>query len=199
MRRHLTLLLAAMILSTPAIVMAQSKNSDQRTPVARISYHYSYAWDAAESGYPHICFALYDGGYYQVSRLTMDGPQTLQGKLSRSQFSRLRELIKGFDFDSAGGWVVRKGAESLLIDVTSDDTTVRHRWVNPDRERPLPDAAVKIIGWLQNFEDKGATPLTLRELGESICPPGSLKPLQPTVADLRPTFGNGFCEDQQPQ
>jgi len=87
----------------------------------------------------------------------------------------------------------------LMVDVIHDDKAVRHQWTDPDRRHPFPQAARAIVEWLQDFKAEGASPLTLRDLGaEPICPPGSLKPLQPTMAGLYPPVAGSACGEQQP-
>jgi hypothetical protein len=53
-------------------------------------------------------------------------------------------------------------------------------WLNPDHQNPFPSSAVRVIDWLQDFDDKEAAPLTLHEANEhAICPSLSDRGVQP--------------------
>jgi len=188
MRLKLTLVLTTSILCTSTVGSAQTERPDGDTPVVRISYGNWYVGDWSERQSSRICFALYDGGYYQRVTLTKNGSEeALHGTMVPSEVSRLRKLVKAFDVNSSGPGGVREGSESLIVDIVHDRGANRHEWVDRDRQDPFPDSAVRIVHWLQNFRAEGAEVLTLRELGEQrICPPGSLKPLQPALSDLLP-------------
>ena len=186
MRQKLMPVMAALILFC-STGLAQEK-SGVNTPVARLSYSNWYVRDWSEQQSSRICFALYDNGYYQLVKLTKDGSEEgLHGTMSPSQVSRLRKLVNAFDSNAAGAGGVLEGSESLTVDLINDRGTRRYQWVDRDHQNPLPATAVRIVHWLQVFRAEGAEQLTLRELGEqSICPPGSLKPLVPTIAHLYP-------------
>jgi hypothetical protein len=48
----------------------------------------------------------------------------------------------------------------------------------------FPSSAARVIDWLRDFDDKDASPLTLREAsGRSICPRASLNPVQPVILE----------------
>ena len=198
MRLSSMVALATLIFVVSLASAAQSIPHQSDTILTRLSYSNSYPWNGTEPEYPRVCFALYADGHYRLSRLTQDGRVALEGTLSQRQLHRLLKLTEGFDAEFSGGDIVRQGAEMLLVDVMNGDKAVRHQWTNPDRRHPFPRAAIEIVEWLQNFKAEGASPLTLRDLGaEPICPPGSLKPLQPTMAGLYPEPTNFACGEQR--
>jgi len=187
MRLHFTLMLTTLLLCASGICADRLKNDDANAVIARLSYSNSYSDGYTDEGHPRICFALYGGGYYQVSRVTKGATETLQGTLSSEQASELLKIISKFDSQFGGGNVVREGAETLVVDAINAGQTVRHAWNNADHEHPFPTPALKIIEWLQKFDTAGSSPLTLRELSaQPICPPGSVRPLRPVVATSDP-------------
>jgi hypothetical protein len=191
MRPQLTMLVAMLTLFTSGIASAQSNQHSPDSLLARLSYSSTYVFDwRGEKGYPQVCFALYRSGYYQVSRMTEGGTETLQGTLSQDQFLRLRSMLRNLDFQATAGGVIRQGSESIVAEVVREGKALHYVWIDPDHQRPFPSSAISIVNWLQNFKAKGASPLILRELSEQpICPPASSQPVQPVIASLHAHIG----------
>lgn len=200
MRPQITMLVATVALFTSGIASAQSNQHSPDSLLARLSYSSTYVIDwRGEKGYPQVCFALYRSGYYQVSRMTEGGTETLQGTLSQDQLLRLGRRLKNLDFQASAGDVIRQGSESFVAEVVREGKAMHYVWIDPDHQRPFPSSAISVVNWLQNFKAKGASPLTLRELSEQpICPPASAKPVQPVSASLHPTSVGGACGGQRP-
>ena len=165
---------------------AQSKEPRLGPPVARLSYHTTYDVHWREAHYSQVCFALYRGGNYRLSRTTKDDRETLQGTLSQDQLNRIRKLAGSLRPQTRDNVLVYQGSESFVAQVIRNGNTVSYEWIDPDHRQPFPDAANSIVDWLQDFKAEGASPLDLRELSEQpICPPASEKWVQPTVASLQ--------------
>ena len=154
---------------------------EQGTVLARISYHSSYVSDAAgQKRSPGICFELYQSGHYRMTRMKMGGTESLGGNLSADELAQAKKMVGNLDFESTEGGLVQRGTESFIAEIVRRGESERYLWVNPDEHRPFPASAAKIIHWLQNFEARGARPLTNPELStDPICPRASEKPLQP--------------------
>jgi hypothetical protein len=181
----ITRFLAILILFASAVASTQSRELDSDRLLARVSYNVGPSViDPEAQDYPQACFALYRGGYYQISR--EDGAEPLQGTLSRRQRSDLGKMLRSLDFKSSGGGLVERSAERFVAEVVRDDDPTYYVWMNPDHRNPLPSSAVRIVKWLQGFKAEGASPiLTPRELSEhSICPPTSGSPLHSLTSEL---------------
>jgi hypothetical protein len=190
------MLVGTLTLLTSGIALPQSNQHSPDRLLARLSYSSTYAIDwREERGYPQVCFALYRNGYYQISRLTEGGTETLQGTLPQDRLLRLGRMLNNLDFQATAGGVIRQGSESLMAEVVHDGQAIHYVWIDPDHQRPFPSSAISIVNWLQNFKAKGASPLTLRELSDqSICPPASWKPVQPVIASLHSPSVGSACE-----
>lgn len=193
MKPKSTFLIATLILlASTNIAVTQSKEqlkeAGSDSLLARVSYDITSPgidW-RTQGGYPQSCFALYRDGYYQVSRLTEHGTESVQGTLSQKQILSFGSMLKNLDFESRGGGIVRNGAQNFIAEIVREGKTIHYEWMNPDNERPFPSSAVRVIGWLQEFKAEGASPLMLRELRQHpICPPASLKPVQPVIAGVK--------------
>ena len=191
-----------LLVSLPAIAcVAQSGKRESDTVVARLSYHsggMGIDW-RYQKGYPQICFAVYQSGSYQTSRLTEHGYQTLQGTLSKEHLTELRKLLNSISFDSeAGGIDYLEGAESLVTEVVRHDKTVRRFWINRGHRNPLPKSATELVEWLENFQAQGATQFQPHETSEiRICPSMNENPL-PLTSSLNSASDNGACGEQKP-
>lgn len=194
---------AVPVLVTLAVIacVAQSRRSESDDLVARLSYGSGgmvIDW-RHQKGYPQICFAVYQSGYYQISRLTEQGNQTLQGNLSKEHFAELRQLLNNISFDSeAGGIDYLEGAESLVTELVRQGKTARYFWINPGHRNPLPKSATELADWLQKFQAQGATPF--RRLVTSdirICPSMNENPL-PLTTSLNSASGSSACGEQKP-
>lgn len=201
MPHRVIVLIAALALLNSPTASAQAKEHSPDDLLARLSYSSTYVWDVNQDRSPQICFALYRDGYYRMSRKsrkTQDGTETLQGKLSQDQLTRLRTLLKSVDLQTGEVGTIRKASESLMAEVVRDGKTVHFVWIDPDHERPFPDSAVRVVNWLQDFEAQGSSPLTLRELSDRpICPSASEKPLHPVIASVHGMSGGSICEMQR--
>lgn len=209
MRPRTTILVFMLTLFSSCGALAQSKKPDSDTVLARVSYSVGgeEATDWQSQDYLPSCFALYRSGYYQMSR-TIRGlipvpgePGSLpvpsqpglfiyrnqassQGRLSRLQLAEFGRMLKNLDFKSKPGGIVRRGSERFVAEVMREDQTIRYVWMNPDHENPFPSSAVRVIDWLQDFDDKDASPLALREAsGRSICARASVNPVQPVILE----------------
>jgi hypothetical protein len=196
MRLQTVTIRATLILLISGSAFAQSRTRGPDHRLARLSYSSGGVVDwRHEQGNPQICFALYRGGYYRVSRLTEGGKETLQGTLSEDQVTRFRSMLENLDFQSSGGAVTRNGADVLVAEVVRKGKTTHYVWIDPDHERPFPSSAMSVIKWLQDFKPEGGSPLTVRELSDqpSICPVAS-KSILPLLASLHPAGVGSTCE-----
>ena len=180
--------------------VAQLRNSESDGLVARLSYHtggMGIDWRYQE-GYPQFCFAVYHSGYYQISRLTEQGNQMLQGNLSKQHFAELGRLLKNIKFDSeAGGIDYLEGAESLISELVRQGKTVRYFWINRGDRNPLPKSATDLVNWLEDFQARGATPFKRLETSDiRICPSMNENPL-PLTTSLNNTSGNSASGVQE--
>ena len=181
------------------LTFAQSRAYSPDSLLARLSYGSGRIIDwRQEQGNPQICFALYRNGYYQVSRLTEGGPETLQGTLSEDEAVRFRSMLGNLDFQSSGGAVILNSAEVLEAEVVRKGKTMHYIWIDPDHERPFPKSAMSIVKWLHDFKPEGASPLTVRELSDqpSICPVAS-QPMLPLFASLNPQVGGPLVNSRR--
>ena len=178
---------ALMVLFTGLGSFAQSPSAHSEAVLARLSYHSGKVIDwRSQKGSPSICLAVYQSGYYQISRLTEHGNQTLQGAMSKEQLSELKGLMREVDFPSQGGGIqYLEGAESLVLEVFRDRKAEHYFWVNPGDANPLPAPAIKVVNWLEDFRPRGATPFKKHEASNTpICPSMNDNPL-PLTSGLR--------------
>jgi hypothetical protein len=191
-------LIAAFAFLNSSAASAQSKEHSSDDLLARLSYSSTYLRDVNDDHSQQICFVLYRDGYYRITgkiRNTQDGVENLQGTLSPEQLTRLRTLLNSLPSRTSEIGAIRKASESLPAEVVRDDKTVHFVWIDPDHERPLPDSAIRVVNWLQDFKAQDSSPLTLRELSDQpICPSASEKPLHPVVASV-PSISEGpICQ-----
>lgn len=178
--------------------VAQSAKSDSDAIVARLSFHSGEMvidW-RYQKNYPQICLAVYQSRYYQISRLTERGSQTLEGTLSEEDFASLKEMLNKVNFRSEGGGIqYLQGTESVIVEVVRHNETMRHFWVNPGGRNPLPKSAIKVVEWLENFQAPGATPFKHFEASDiRICPSMNENPL-PLTSSLDSTMAT--CRGQR--
>ncbi len=141
-----------------------------------------------------ICFAVTLDGSYRIVRSTeetLDGPQRLQGKLSKKEFQELDALLdapgfKGLASNRAG--LIRQNAENFAAEIMipsskgeADDRTQRRQWLNADGESPFPAPIDKLVLWMKNFQPKNASSFTYEEFPD-VCPSIGLSLVQPSVA-----------------
>lgn len=186
---------AALPLLFSAIASSQSNLHHPEALIARLSYQSTYRIDWRDQrGSTRICFALYKSGHYRMSRLSENGMHTVQGNLYGDEFASLRTMLRDLRSETTGrGEIIRQGSESFRAEIVRGGETTELEWINPDHERPFPRSATQVVAWLQQFRDRDAVRLTLRELSEEpICPPASTKPVEPVVASRATTHDN--CE-----
>lgn len=177
--------LAILVLLAPAAISAQSGKLDRDGILARLSYQNTYAadWRTQEHS-PHVCFALYEGGRYRISRVGKNGTENREGELSENELEQLTTMLKTLNSRGSGG-IIHQGSESFTAEVARDDDKVHFLWINPDHKRPFPTNAAQLVEWLHNFKAPDSAPFTLRELSnEPICPPASQKPVQPVASAI---------------
>jgi hypothetical protein len=177
-----------MVLFSGLGAMAQSATGNPNSVLARLSYHtgsQGIDW-RNEKESPHICMAVYHSGYYQISRLTEHGNQTLQGTMPQDQLAQLQTLLHEVDFQSVGGGIqYLQGAESLVIEVLNHGKSKHIFWVNPDDRNPLPKSAIRVVDWLEDFQAHGATSFNHYEDSDMrICPSMNDNPM-PLTSSLK--------------
>jgi hypothetical protein len=117
--------------------------------------------------------------------MTIDGGETLQGRISENQLRRVAKMAEGLRPQTGDGGLLYRGAESFAAEVVRGGNRLSYLWVDADHRQPFPSAASNMVEWLQNFKAEGAFPLELRELSEQpICPAASEKWLQSDLASL---------------
>jgi hypothetical protein len=188
LRHPATMLISLLVLLSSGIAWAQSKEPDSDPLLARVSYDVGSSaldWKTQE-GYPQACFAVYRSGYYQISRLTKDGRETLQGTLSQQRLLDFSRMLQSLDFNSSGGGTVFQGSELFIAEVVRDSEATHYFWMNPDHRNPFPSSAIRVIRWLKDFHPDGASQLAPPpELSNhSICPRVSKNGLQPLTAGI---------------
>jgi hypothetical protein len=183
---------------------AQSKKVASDSLVARISYTGGRYWQ----GHDSYCFALYRSGYFQILTTVKGSPPvpgeprslpvpskpessthpnqaTQHGTLSQSQLRDVGNMLENLDFKGERGGIVLGGSERFVAEVIRGAETIRYVWLNPDHRKPFPSSAARVIDWLQDFDDKDASPLTLHDASDhSICPSLSDNAVQPLTAGL---------------
>jgi len=174
----------ALLGAATAPVESEERHADAL--LARLSYQSSYGVDwRNERASPRICFALYASGQYLITRVLEYGRQTLQGTLSEDEARRLSLMLTKLRGETNRGGVIRQGSESFSAEIVQGGKTRRFAWVDPDHARPFPEPAARLVDWLQNLRVQNASPRTSGELSdEPICPPASIKPVQPSIASL---------------
>lgn len=164
--------------------------------LARLSFERSGM--VQEEGVRHVCVAVSREGDYRIVRSDYLG-QTLRlhGKMSKEQFQQLTKLLEAAEFRALSGersGLIRQDAESFGAEIPgplqehADGTpdwlerdVWRLRWLNADGENPFPGPVAKVVGWLQQFQPKGAKSFSYAEFPD-VCPSRGLRLLQPTVA-----------------
>ena len=181
--------------------LSQSETTHNNGLLARLSYRSTFVEDSA---YPaQICFAVYENGVYRLLRAepvtiftpgySQSGPSVFEGRLSKGQLARLRAMLRGLNFRSAGGGLVLEGSESFTAEVRHADKTAHYTWIDADHLHPFPGSVAGLVDWLQRFKAENSNPLTLHELSDvPLCPPMNAKPVQPAIAGLprRPDQAN---------
>ncbi len=179
MFRLVAALIASLVMPVQVDATPQSQEQDSKSPkqrisdvVTRIAYRSTYGVEGQHLR--QACFALYRNGHYQLLRITRNGTrESYEGYLDQNQMIPFASMLKNIDFGRSRGGTVLRDSEVFMADIANDDKIVRHAWLDPDRRRPLPESAVKIVNWLQNFQPQDALPFAPRELiDQSVCPAG---------------------------
>lgn len=142
-----------------------------------------------------ICLAVALDGTYRIVRTapdTYDGPQRLQGKLSKKELQRLEARLAGPGFQSLASnhaGLIRQNAEGFAAEISmagnngeAADRTRRLQWLNADDESPFPATIEKLVSWMKGFQLKDARSFTYAEFPD-VCPSIGLSLVQPSVAD----------------
>ena len=185
--RSMSLTSAAFLAVLAVAAVGQAETNDSDPVVVRLSYRSGRTmidW-RYQNGYPQICLAVYQGGRYQISRLTEHGDQTLEGTMPKDQLGELQELLAEVNFQSQGGGLqYLQGAESFIVELVRHGEIKRYFWVNLDHRNPLPKSAIEIVNWLEKFQARGATPFKHHEESEiRICPSMNENPM-PLIAEI---------------
>jgi hypothetical protein len=141
-----------------------------------------------------ICLAVTLDGSYRILRSmedTLDGPQRLQGELSKKEFQELDALLDapGLKVQASNhAGLIRQNAENFTAEIPvpgskgeADDRTQRLQWLNADGESPFPAPIDKLVSWMRNFQPKKARSFTYEEFPD-VCPSIGLSLVQPSVA-----------------
>jgi len=180
MRWVMSLTSSLMVLFTVPGAVAQSASHNSDSVLARLSYQtgsQEIDWRYQKAS-PRMCLAVYESGYYQISRLTEQDNETLEGAMPKDQLGKLQGLLHEVDFQSQGGGIVLQSAESLVVEVLRHGETKHYFWINPDDRNPLPRSAIKVVRWLNGFQARGATPFEHHEASDiRICPSMNDNPL----------------------
>ncbi|MGB8062033.1 MAG: hypothetical protein WCF26_09075 [Candidatus Sulfotelmatobacter sp.] len=141
-----------------------------------------------------ICLAVTLDGAYRMVRSTEDtleGPQRLQGELSRKEFQELDALLDAPGFKVLGSnhaGLIRQNAENFAAEIPApgskgeaDDRKRRLQWLNADGESPFPASIEKLVSWMKNFQPENAHSFTYEEFPD-VCPSIGLSLVQPSVA-----------------
>ena len=141
-----------------------------------------------------VCVAVALDGSYRMVRSTAetyDGPQRLQGKLSKKEFQQLEARLAAPGFRSLGSnpaGLIRQNAEDFAAEISTPgnngeaaDRTRRLQWLNADDQSPFPAAIQKLVSWMKSFEPKDARSFTYAEF-PNVCPSIGLSFVQPSVA-----------------
>ena len=162
---------------------------EQGVVLARLSYTSTYFHVAngnEEKYLPSVCFELYRDGQYRIVRTATKGApprlgpraENRAGKLSQDQFETISKMLMQLDFSSSPWGVIRKGSESFVAEIANGAEERRLLWVDPDHQRPFPDSAAKVIGWLRSFNSEDATPFNVPQITtDPVCPRISDKPV----------------------
>ena len=177
--RVISLTSALMVLFTGLGAIAQTATGNSDPVLARLSYQNSVLNQRGHTESPNVCLAVYESGYYQISRRLEQGNQTLEGTMPKDQLAQLQTLLHEVDFQSVGGGIqYLQGAESLVIESIRHGKTKHYFWVNPENRNPLPKSAIRVVDWLEDFRAHGATPFKHYEVSNRrICPSMNENPM----------------------
>ena len=95
--------------------------------------------------------------------------------------------------DGSSGGLLRNSAETFIAELQRDNSVQRFSLSDTDGEKPFPHSIVRIVGWLQGFEAKGAERIDVDT--PDICPGGKLQPVSPVTARLE---NSNACVGRKP-
>ncbi|MGH9512003.1 MAG: hypothetical protein ACRD2U_07680 [Terriglobales bacterium] len=176
---------------------ADSNHGQSGEPLlARLSYHRTWTVSRDDEGPPQICVALFQDGHYEMLRTTAGGKiERLQGTIGTEEIEHVKGLLESPDFrglKGTGQGLIRSGSESFAAEVPRENGVQYVERMNPDRERPFPEAVTKVVQWLQTFEPKQAEALINTEFPD-ICPRTG-PPVRPIIAGkLTPAINGPSC------
>ena len=180
-----TILVAALLGMSVSLSAQEIYRLHDPDMLARLSYN---------TDTTQICLAVTLDGSYRMVRSTedtLDGPQRLQGKLSKKEFQELDALLdarglKALPSNHAG--LIRRNADNFAAEIPvpsskgeADDRTRRLQWLNADDESPFPATIEKLVSWMRNFQPRNARSFTYEEFPD-VCPSPGLSLVQPSVA-----------------
>jgi hypothetical protein len=174
------IVVSTLVMGSVALWAANSNPQIVTTSPVRLSY--SSSWIQAGQKYsPKICLSVWPDGHYRILRMNDKGQsQLLKGILPTEQLKQLQSLLDVPDFrDLSGtrGGLLREGSESFIAEVPRQGSVQRLVWMIPDGESKFPKPVADIIGWVQDFQPKGAEAL-LRTDFPDVCPQvGGVKPV----------------------
>lgn len=156
-----------------------SASEPNSAATVRLSYLNTYMTDWNQSSAsPNVCFALGQNGRYRMLRETRNGNIASDGRLAEQDLTSFYKIIG--DLASVKGSpasVVRRGSESLVLEITTSDGTVETTtWTDPDHRRPFPSGVSSLVAWLQDLKLETSRPI--RDDDQSICPRPSIKPMR---------------------
>ena len=180
-----TILVAALLGMSVSLSAQEIDRRHDPDSLARFSYN---------TFTTQICLAVALDGSYRMVRSTTetyDGPQRLQGKLSKKEFRQLEARLAAPNFRSLGSnhaGLIRQNAEDFAAEISmpgnsgeAADRTQRLQWLNADDQSPFPAAIQKLVSWMKSFQPKDARSFTYAEF-PNVCPSIGLSFVQPSVA-----------------
>jgi len=179
--------------SLVAVILAMSVSSSAQE-ISRLHDPDTLARLSYNTFTTQICLAVTLDGSYRILRSTedtLDGPQRLQGKLSKKEFEELDALLNAPRFKvlaSNHAGLIRQTAENFAAEIAIPgrkgevaDRTQRLQWLNADGESPFPASIGKLVSWMRNFQPQNAHAFTYEEFPD-VCPSIGLSLVQPSVA-----------------
>lgn len=193
-----TVLVAALLGMSASLSAQQTYPWNESDVLARLSYNASMA---------QICLEITLDGAYRMQRSVesvrtvrstrsteqdlLDGPQRLEGKLSKKEFRELEAMLDSHDFRSLGNnhaGLIRQNSENFAAEIPlpsrkdpDDDQTLRLQWLKADDESSFPATIEELVSWIRDFQAKNTSSFTSGEFPD-VCPRGGISLVQPSVA-----------------
>ena len=188
------IIVGALVVASAAVLAAGDNVQISKVfPPVRLSY--SNNWPHAGEKYsPKICFSVWPDGHYRILRMNdLHQTQLLGGVLPAGQLAQLRSLLDTREFRAlygTRGGLLRQGAENFIAEVPRENGVQRLVWMIPDGESKYSEPVADIIGWLQDFQPKGAEVL-LRTDFPDVCP--RVSGVQPVIASNTGLASHDAC------